>query len=316
MPSAKATNLPVSDAPAVVTDNARASESLVRLLDIMAQLRTPETGCPWDLQQTMTSLTRYTIEEAYEVADAIAKQDMSDICDELGDLLFQIVFYARIAQENGDFAFADVANAISDKLIRRHPHVFGDGSGANMAASVATESTEVISQTPEALNQQWEAIKQQERDAKQLRAGEQLGQTSDSINNPRTTSILDSITDGLPALMRAQKIQKTVAKIGFDWPDIAPVKDKIREELDEIDDALANGSHDDVEDEIGDLLFAVVNLARHCRVDADTALRRANHKFSQRFHSVEAQAQKGPRGHIDEYTLDELEAFWQRAKQE
>ena len=116
--------------------------------------------------------------------------------------------------------------------------------------------------------------------------------------------------------MRAQKIQKTVAKIGFDWPDIAPVKDKIREELDEIDDALANGSHDDVEDEIGDLLFAVVNLARHCRVDADTALRRANHKFSQRFHSVEAQAQKGPRGHIDEYTLDELEAFWQRAKQE
>ena len=302
MPSAKATNLPVSDAPAVVTDNARASESLVRLLDIMAQLRTPETGCPWDLQQTMTSLTRYTIEEAYEVADAIAKQDMSDICDELGDLLFQIVFYARIAQENGDFAFADVANAISDKLIRRHPHVFSE----------STTSVPISDTTADTLSQQWEAIKQQERALKQARSADGVERASQVEQD----SILDSITGGLPALMRAQKIQKTVAKIGFDWPDIAPVKDKIREELDEIDDALANGSHDDVEDEIGDLLFAVVNLARHCRVDADTALRRANHKFSQRFHSVEAQAQKGPRGHIDEYTLDELEAFWQRAKQE
>lgn len=302
MPSAKATNSPVSDAPAVVTDNARASESLARLLDIMAQLRTPETGCPWDLQQTMTSLTRYTIEEAYEVADAIAKQDMSDICDELGDLLFQIVFYARIAQENGDFAFADVANAISDKLVRRHPHVFSEST-----TSVPSSDT-----TADTLSQQWEAIKQQERALKQARSADGVERASQVEQD----SILDSITGGLPALMRAQKIQKTVAKIGFDWPDIAPVKDKIREELDEIDDALANGSHDDVEDEIGDLLFAVVNLARHCRVDADTALRRANHKFSQRFHSVEAQAQRGPREHIDEYTLDELEAFWQRAKQE
>lgn len=306
MPSEKVTDERASDQ--------RASESLARLLDIMAQLRTPATGCPWDLEQTMASLTRYTIEEAYEVADAIANSDMDDIRDELGDLLFQVVFYARIAQENDDFEFADIANAISDKLVRRHPHVFVDSQETRGTLDNGASLGELKHQTPEALNQQWEAIKQQERDAKQLRAAEPVRPTSDSINNPRSTSILDSITDGLPALMRAQKIQKTVAKVGFDWPDIAPVKDKIREELDEIDDALVNGSQDDVEDEIGDLLFAVVNLARHCKVDADTALRRANHKFSQRFRSVEMQAQRGTRGRIEDYTLDELEAFWQQAK--
>ena len=259
---------------------------LARLLSIMAQLRDPDSGCPWDLKQTMSSLTRYTIEEAYEVADAIANGKYDDIRDELGDLLFQVVFYAQIAKEQGEFSFADVATAICEKLIRRHPHVF------------AGEST----QSAEALAQQWERIKQQEKAAKFT-----------------TTRLLDDIPANLPALMQAQKIQKTVAKVGFDWPDKAPVFSKIREELNEVEEAIALHSQAAVEDEIGDLLFAVVNLARHCNIDADTALRKANHKFSVRFHNVEEQANAGTSSTskctLADYTLEELEVFWQRAKQ-
>lgn len=252
------------------------------LLDIMRQLRDPESGCPWDVEQTMASLTRYTIEEAYEVADAIESGDMGEIKDELGDLLFQVVFYAQIATEHGDFDFDDIAKAISDKLVRRHPHVF------------ASQSTAV-----DDLGAQWEAIKAQEKASK--------GQSDESI--------LDKVPSGLPALMLAQKLQKQCAKVGFDWHDAFPVIDKVIEEINEVRDELIQEriNQQAVEEEIGDLLFAVVNLARHCDVDADTALRNASHKFSKRFRLVEqlAAQQATP---LTRMTLDEMEVLWQTAK--
>lgn len=254
-----------------------------RLLSIMEDLRHPETGCPWDAKQSMESLTRYTIEEAYEVADAIKNGDRDDIKDELGDLLFQVVFYARIAEEEQDFNFDDVAKAIGDKLVRRHPHVFAD-------ASICED----------ALSQQWDAIKAQERAAK--------GQASESI--------LDTVPGGLPALMYAQKIQKKCAKIGFDWPTVKPVLDKVREEVQEIQDELETQQKNQqaIEEEIGDLLFATVNLARHCNVDSDTALRNASHKFAARFKLVEQFAAMSGLT-LDTMSLSDMESLWQRAKQ-
>ncbi|MEM7265858.1 MAG: nucleoside triphosphate pyrophosphohydrolase, partial [Pseudomonadota bacterium] len=271
-----------------------------RLLDIMAQLRDPQSGCPWDVKQTMESLTRYTIEEAYEVADAIANGDMHDIKDELGDLLFQVVFYAQIASESRAFSFDDVAKSISDKLVRRHPHVFAnalasEGSG-DTNENVTVERTQL---NDSALNAQWDAIKAQEKQLKKQR----LKQDNEAIEN----SILDNVPKGMPALMYAQKLQKACAKVGFDWPDAAPVIDKVREEVEEIQQELdfkqrAQGAlktgvvplnsgvpdnQQAIEEEIGDALFAMVNLARHCKVDADTALRNASNKFANRFKGVE-----------------------------
>ncbi|RDV28089.1 nucleoside triphosphate pyrophosphohydrolase [Alteromonas aestuariivivens] len=257
-------------------------EPLLRLKRIMAQLRDPQTGCPWDLAQTLTSLTRYTIEEAYEVADAIAKGEPHEICDELGDLLFQVVFYARIAEEQEWFDFDDVARAISDKLVRRHPHVFDD-----------------VKIEPHRLSEQWEQIKAQER-RDQGKAG---------------GSILDVVPDGLPALIFAQKLQKQCAKVGFDWPDPMPVVSKVREEIDEVEQELRKEviNHQATEEEIGDALFAMVNLARHCQVDADTALRKASHKFAGRFREVEMLAKESERS-LTEMSLDDMELLWQKVK--
>lgn len=300
-----------------------------RLLEIMAQLRDPELGCPWDVKQTMDSLTRYTIEEAYEVADAIATGDMHDIKDELGDLLFQVVFYAQIASESSEFSFDDVAQNISDKLVRRHPHVFGANSDYDLKSDeLGVTNKERTPLSDSALNVQWDAIKAQEKQLKKQR----LEQT-DEARESRDTSILDSVPKGMPALMYAQKLQKACAKVGFDWPDAAPVIDKVREEVEEIQQELDfkqrllqansandNSSSDDmhdnqqaIEEEIGDALFAMVNLARHCKVDADTALRNASNKFANRFKGVERlAAQQGRK--LDALTLDEMEALWQQVK--
>ena len=307
-------------------NKAKLSE-MQRLLKIMAQLRDPQSGCPWDVKQTMESLTRYTIEEAYEVADAIANGDMHDIKDELGDLLFQVVFYAQIASESRAFSFDDVAKSISDKLVRRHPHVFAnalasEGSG-DTNENVTVERTQL---NDSALNAQWDAIKAQEKQLKKQR----LKQDSEATEN----SILDNVPKGMPALMYAQKLQKACAKVGFDWSDAAPVIDKVREEVEEIQQELdfkqrAQGAlktgvvplnsgvpdnQQAIEEEIGDALFAMVNLARHCKVDADTALRNASNKFANRFKGLERlAAEQGDK--LDALTLDEMEALWQQVKQ-
>ena len=298
-----------------------------RLLDIMAQLRDPQSGCPWDVKQTMESLTRYTIEEAYEVADAIATGDMHDIKDELGDLLFQVVFYAQIASESSAFTFDDVAQSISDKLVRRHPHVFANALASEGAGDTNKNLTVERTQLNDsALNAQWDAIKAQEKQFKKQR----LKQDDEAIE----PSILDSVPKGMPALMYAQKLQKACAKVGFDWPDAAPVIGKVREEVEEIQQELdfkqrAQGAlnagvaplnsgvpdnQQAIEEEIGDALFAMVNLARHCKVDADTALRNASNKFANRFKGVERlAAEQGDK--LDALTLDEMEALWQQVKQ-
>lgn len=278
-------------------------EQVQRLLQIMVELRDKESGCPWDVKQTMESLTRYTIEEAYEVADAIAQGDMADIKDELGDLLFQVVFYAQIAAEKGDFTFDDVAKSISEKLVRRHPHVFAKHSSSNNSPL-----NEPLLNDSE-LNAQWEAIKAEEK---------RLKQQDNEL--PLNTSILDSVPKGMPALMYAQKLQKACAKVGFDWSDVTPVIDKVREEVEEIQQELDAKAQDKqlnnqqaIEEEIGDALFAMVNLARHCKVDADSALRNASHKFAARFKGVEALA-KQQQVQLDDLSLDEMEALWQQVK--
>jgi len=307
-------------------NKAKLSE-MQRLLKIMAQLRDPQSGCPWDVKQTMESLTRYTIEEAYEVADAIANGDMHDIKDELGDLLFQVVFYAQIASESRAFSFDDVAKSISDKLVRRHPHVFANAlasEGVSDTNENVTVERTLLSDS--ALNAQWDAIKAQEKQLKKQR----LKQDNEAIEN----SILDNVPKGMPALMYAQKLQKACAKVGFDWSDAAPVIDKVREEVEEIQQELdfkqrAQGAlktgvvplnsgvpdnQQAIEEEIGDALFAMVNLARHCKVDADTALRNASNKFANRFKGVERlAAEQGDK--LDALTLDEMEALWQQVKQ-
>ena len=311
-------------------NNAKLSETQ-RLLDIMAQLRDPQSGCPWDVKQTMESLTRYTIEEAYEVADAIATGDMHDIKDELGDLLFQVVFYAQIASESSAFTFDDVAQSISDKLVRRHPHVFANPLASEGAGDTNKNLTVERTQLNDsALNAQWDAIKAQEKQLKKQLKKQRLKQDNEAIEN----SILDNVPKGMPALMYAQKLQKACAKVGFDWPDAAPVIDKVREEVEEIQQELdfkqrAQGAlktgvvplnsgvpdnQQAIEEEIGDALFAMVNLARHCKVDADTALRNASNKFANRFKGVERlAAEQGDK--LDALTLDEMEALWQQVKQ-
>jgi ATP diphosphatase len=256
-----------------------AAPAVARLLDVMDRLRDPESGCPWDLEQDFRSIAPYTIEEAHEVADAIERGDMEQLRDELGDLLFQVVFHARLAREQGAFAFADVAAGVADKLIRRHPHVFGDGESLD-----ADEQTEA-----------WEAIKARER----AEAG--------------LTSAIDGVSGGLPPLRRAAKLQKRAARVGFDWPDPAPVLAKIREEVDELERELESGDADRIEDELGDVLFAVANLARKADLDADAALRRTNLKFERRFRAMEAEAQADGR-RFDELDLDAQEALWQRVK--
>ena len=249
------------------------------LVEIMQQLRHPDSGCPWDINQNYKSILPYTIEEVYEVADAIEREDFSDLKDELGDLLFQVVFYAQLASEDGYFDLSDVIENISTKLTRRHPHVF--------ASKHYADENEVLTA--------WEAQKHKERQNK---------------SEQDKASLLDDIPKIMPELKRAQKIQKRVAKQGFDWDDIQQVWDKLDEESKEIKEAASHNNQDSIEDEIGDLLFVCVNLARHYKVDADMALRRANQKFEDRFRRVEKLADEP----ISNYNLEELEVFWQQAK--
>jgi nucleoside triphosphate diphosphatase len=252
------------------------------LLDIMARLRDPVAGCPWDIRQDFSTIAPYTLEEAYEVADAIARHDMADLRDELGDLLFQVVFHARMAEEAGHFAFAGVVDAICAKMIRRHPHVF---------AGVAYA-------TDEELREAWEAEKRAERAAK---AGQAAG-------------ALEGVASALPALLRAEKLQRRAARVGFDWPDVAGVLAKCREELAEIETVRSAGlGRDALVDEVGDLLFSCVNLARHLGVEAEQALRGASAKFERRFRAMEqllADAET-PAGEADPATMD---AAWERVK--
>lgn len=259
------------------------------LLAIMARLRDPQGGCPWDLEQDFSTIAPYTIEEAYEVADAIDRNDLPALKDELGDLLLQVVFHARMAEEQGAFAFADVVASISDKMVRRHPHVFGDASFDDAEAQTAN----------------WEQIKRAEREA----AGEQ------------DASALAGVSRGLPEWQRAVKLQNRAARVGFDWPGPQPVIDKLHEEIGEVqvEFAAIAADPDDgeartrLQDEIGDLLFVAANLARHAKVDVGAALRGANHKFERRFRAMEAlAAADGTR--LEDLSLDAQDAYWERAK--
>ena len=253
---------------------------LERLRAIMARLRDPVTGCPWDVAQDFATIAPYTIEEAYEVADAIERQAWDELKGELGDLLFQSVFHARMAEEAGLFDLDDVATAIADKMIARHPHVFGDESNAKSADQQVAD---------------WESVKAAERAAK-AKGG-----------------VLDDVALGLPALMRAEKLQKRAARVGFDWPDIAMVIDKIAEEARELAEARATLPQDKIAEEMGDLLFVMANLARHLKVDPEDALRRANTKFTRRFAFIEAELTKQSK-RPDESDLAEMDALWDSAK--
>ena len=266
------------------------SRDIAGLIAIMAALRTPGSGCPWDFEQTFATIAPYTIEEAFEVADAIDRGDVDDLKDELGDLLLQVVFHARMAEEQGTFAFPDVVQAICEKLIRRHPHVFGDKSGLNTGQ----------------VNVQWDQIKAEEKAAR-AKAGKAPA--------PGRDGALAGVSPGLPALARALKLQQKAGKVGFDWNDPKAVLAKIREEADEIGAELDAGAKEKVAGEIGDLLFAVVNLARHLDVDPETALRTTNLKFERRFGAIEdalAAAGKTP----SDATLGEMDALWDQAKAE
>lgn len=256
-----------------------AAEALLKLVDIMARLRTPVAGCPWDLEQTFATIAPYTIEEAYEVADAIERGDMGDLREELGDLLFQVIFHSRMAEEAGAFALADVVETINDKMIRRHPHVF-----------VAADGRDAEGQTVA-----WEEVKAAERAAKGKKAED--------------SSALAGVALSLPALLRAEKLQKRAARTGFDWTEAAHIFDKLEEETAEVKEAIASGDADAIEDEIGDLLFVAANLARRLSVDPEQALRRANAKFERRFRAMEAAAAEAG---VDfaSLSLDEQEAYW------
>lgn len=264
------------------------SRDIARLIEIMATLRTPGAGCPWDLEQSFATIAPYTIEEAYEVADAIERADMLDLRDELGDLLLQVVFHARMAEEAGNFAFGDVVEAITAKMIRRHPHVFGEARGLGT----------------DAVNAQWDRIKTQEKAA---RAAERWSPSD------RRASLLDGVPGALPALTRAVKLQQKAATVGFDWDDVALVVGKVREEIDEVAEAVSSGERNAIEDEIGDLLCAVANLARHAGVDPEAAARRSNAKFERRFRAIETALAAQGRTPADS-DLDEMDGLWNAAK--
>lgn len=254
-------------------------ESIKKLLEVMQKLRDKDAGCPWDVQQDFASIAPYTIEEAYEVADAIERSDMDDLRDELGDLLFQVVFHARMAEEAGCFDFSDVAASISDKMIRRHPHVFGND--AKRAAGEKAGS--------------WEHIKAVER------------------SGSKDDSALSGVARALPALVRAEKLGKRASRVGFDWPDRSGVRAKIIEELDELEEAVGERQRAGIEEEFGDLLFAVVNLARHLEINAEKALMGANAKFERRFRDMEKSIDNSGNRFRD-FNLESLDRRWRAAK--
>lgn len=267
--------------------------SLDDLLHLMARLRDPQYGCPWDLKQSYASIVPYTIEEAYEVADAIERSDFEHLPGELGDLLFQVVYYSQLAHEEGRFEFAQVVDGITRKLIRRHPHVFVDGDLYGKPDAARLEEA--------AVKQRWEELKAEER-AEKAAVPEQL-------------SLLDDVPNALPALSRAVKLQKRAAQVGFDWPEALPVVDKVREELDEVLEAMSENDPQAIAEEIGDLLFVVTNLARHLKVDPETALRSANGKFERRFRFIE-QTLRAAGQPIENCSLEQLDALWGEAKKQ
>jgi ATP diphosphatase len=299
-----------------MTDAITPSRDIARLIEIMAALRTPVTGCPWDLEQNFETIAPYTIEEAYEVADAIARRDLPDLKDELGDLLLQVVYHARLAEEQGAFAFGDVVEAITRKMIRRHPHVFGDGAARDQASIKAT----------------WDRIKAEERAEK---AAERARLPSPlSREQTKTSSTLADIPVGLPSLTRAIKLQDKAAKVGFDWPNLAPVFDKLKEEIAEFEEVALPAdprgkeqsntpapsgrlreaeSEGAIKEEFGDMLFVMANIARHLKLDPEAALRAANQKFVRRFAHIEARlAERGKTP--AQSTLQEMDALWDEAK--
>ncbi|WP_455271813.1 nucleoside triphosphate pyrophosphohydrolase [Rhizobium herbae] len=267
------------------------SKDITRLLDIMEALRQPETGCPWDIVQTFETIKPYTLEEAYEVADAIERGDMDDLCDELGDLLLQVVFHARMAQEAGDFAFGDVVEAITRKMIRRHPHVFARSDA----------------DTPDAVKLQWSEIKQVEK-AERLERRALRGLPEDADRGH-----LGSVQRSFPALVEALKLQERAAKVGFDWSSPEPILDKIEEEIAELREALASNDKEKVADELGDLIFAVVNIGRHVGADPEMALRGTNTKFRRRFAHIETELEAQGET-LEAATLERMEDLWQAAK--
>lgn len=277
MPSVPAPTL--DQAPAQETD----AKSLLDLLAVMRALRTPITGCPWDLVQTSASIASYTVEEAYEVVDAIQRGNAADLREELGDLLLQVVFHAQMASEAGTFTFADVADGITQKMLRRHPHVFGDDAARSAGAAKGF----------------WEKIKADEKAAK--------GQAA------AAPSVLGDVPVGMPGLTRAVKLQEKAARVGFDWPDIGPVFDKIREELAELEVEVAGGSEAKIQDEFGDMLFVMANLARHLGIDPETAVRGTNAKFTRRFQGIEAALAKDGRTPAQS-DLAEMDALWNAVK--
>lgn len=256
------------------------------LIHLMARLRDPDTGCSWDLKQTYSSIAKSTIEEAYEVVDAIESGDAGHLKEELGDLLFQVIFYSRLGQEEAKFDFHSIVHSLTEKLIRRHPHVFPNGSLTDVVAQTAA---------PEAVKASWEAIKKQERNAK--------GQAD----------LLDDVPLGLPALTRAEKLQKRAASVGFDWQEPKQVLTKLQEEMTELQVALEAGDERGQKEELGDVLFTLVNLARHLDIDAETALRSANNKFSGRFRYIE-QKVTADGGALKDTNVDLMERYWQEAK--
>lgn len=260
------------------------AQRIEKLLEIMSRLRDPEGGCPWDQKQTYETIVPFTLEEAYEVAEAIETGDIEHLKDELGDLLFQVVFYAQIAKEEGRFEFNDVVESICEKMTRRHPHVFGE-------VDVADEQE---------VKANWERIKSEERASKA--AGKKTG-------------ALSGVNEALPGLSRAKKLTKRAADVGFDWPDHHGVLEKISEELDEVKEAIASGDQAHIEEEIGDLFFVVANLARHMKIDPEVSVRKANRKFESRFQQMELIAEK--RGQtLGKLSLESLDRLWEQSKTE
>jgi ATP diphosphatase len=267
------------------------SRDISRLIEIMEALRQPETGCPWDIVQTFETIKPYTIEEAYEVADAIERGDMGDLCDELGDLLLQVVFHARMAEEDGAFSFGDVVEAVTRKMIRRHPHVFARSDA----------------DTPEAVKLQWDQIKQAEKAERRARRAKH------GLPEDPDAGYLGSVQRSFPALIEALKLQERAAKVGFDWSEPEPILDKIEEEVAELREALRSGDKAKVADELGDLIFAVVNIGRHVGAEPEMALRGTNTKFRRRFAHIETELQAGGES-LQEATLERMEELWQAAK--
>jgi nucleoside triphosphate diphosphatase len=292
-----------------MADTLKPSRDIGRLIEIMAALRTPVTGCPWDLAQSFETIAPYTIEEAYEVADAIARRDLVDLKEELGDLLLQAVYHSRLAEEEGAFAFGDVVEAVTKKMIRRHPHVFGDGTARN----------------PADVNAIWDKIKAEERAEKAAERARKSSTDRPSLGEPAST--LTGVPLTLPALTRAIKLQDKAAKVGFDWPDLQPVFEKLKEEIAEFEEVAlphdprgASGgqldegeSPDAIKEEFGDMLFVMANIARHLKLDPEAALRAANEKFVRRFAHIErvlSERGKSPA----QSTLEEMDALWDEAK--